>query len=75
MTTRNSSAISIRRPRSMTTAVRYRATARELADRAHAAGDAHALASGWAVTRTPGPLGLAGRTYWDPRFATRRSPA
>lgn len=43
-----------------------------MADRAHARGDAHAQAIGWTVAATPGPLGLAGRTYRDPRFTTRR---
>jgi hypothetical protein len=46
----------------------------ELSDRAHAAGDAHAEAMGWTITQTPGPLGLAGRTYRDPRFDALRRP-
>ncbi len=45
---------------------------RTLSDRAHAAGDDRARAIGWEVTSTPGPLGLRGRNYRDPRFATRR---
>lgn len=42
-----------------------------LAARAHAAGDDRARARGWAVTSVPGPLGLHGRAYRDPRFVTR----
>jgi hypothetical protein len=48
-----------------------RATARTLSDRVHATGDDQARALGWQVTETPGPLGLTGRRYRDPRFATR----
>ena len=43
--------------------------------RAHAAGDARARAAGWEITRTPGRAGLKGRTYRDPRFATRAATA
>jgi hypothetical protein len=49
-----------------------RATARRLSDRLHAAADDHARALGWQVTKTPGWLGLGGRTYRDPRFDIRR---
>jgi hypothetical protein len=45
----------------------------KLGNRAHARGDAFALAAGWTVTMTHGPLGLSGRTYRDPRFGARRS--
>ncbi|MDA8323382.1 MAG: hypothetical protein M0030_26715 [Actinomycetota bacterium] len=45
-----------------------------LSTRIHAAGDARARAAGWEITRTPGRAGLTGRTYHDPRFATRRAP-
>jgi hypothetical protein len=48
--------------------IRARLTA--TADRMHAAGDARARAIGWAVTTTPGPFGLSGRSYRDPRFST-----
>ena len=45
--------------------------AERLSTRVHAAGDARARDLGWEITRTPGRAGLAGRTYRDPRFATR----
>ncbi len=51
---------------------RLRRHLREVSDRAHAAGDAHAQAMGWTIAQTPGPLGLSGRTYRDPRFDARR---
>jgi hypothetical protein len=51
---------------------RLRSALAGLAGRAHASGDARAQARGWTVTATPGPLGLAGRTYRDPRFAALR---
>jgi hypothetical protein len=54
---------------------RCRAVMGGLSDRAHAAGDAEARALGWTTTRTPGLLGLAGRTYRDPRFDTLQRPA
>lgn len=54
---------------------RCRAAMRGLSDRAHAAGDAHAQAMGWTTTRTPGLLGLGGRTCRDPRFDMLRRPA
>jgi hypothetical protein len=47
---------------------RCRARLAQIADRAHSSGDARARAAGWTVTVTPGPLGLSGRTYRDPRF-------
>ena len=46
-----------------------------LSTRAHAAGDARARDLGWEITRTPDRAGLTGRTYRDPRFATRTAPA
>ena len=46
-----------------------------LSTRAHAAGDARARDLGWEITRTPGRAGLTGRTYRDPRFATRTAAA
>ena len=49
--------------------------AERLSTRVHAPGDARARALGWDITRTPGRAGLAGRTYRDPRFATRAVPA
>jgi hypothetical protein len=36
--------------------------------RVHAGADARARAAGWSVTVVPGPLGLHGRAYRDPRF-------
>ena len=51
---------------------RSRAVAGRLSDRIHAADDEHARALGWEVTHTPGPLGLTGRSYRDPRFDARR---
>jgi len=48
------------------------ALARKLSDGVHAAADDRARALGWAVTETPGWLGLRGRSYHDPRFAARR---
>ena len=36
--------------------------------RLHAGADARARAAGWSVTAVPGPLGLHGRAYRDPRF-------
>jgi hypothetical protein len=45
-----------------------RAVLTGLSDRAHAAGDARARATGWAVTTVPGPLGLHGRAYRHPAF-------
>lgn len=47
------------------------AAARKLSDRVHATADDQARAHGWEITETPGPLGLTGRRYRDPRFATR----
>jgi hypothetical protein len=58
------------RPGSMTG--RLQSALAELADRAHAAGDARARARGWTVTAMPGLLGLSGRSYRDPRFTTLR---
>lgn len=51
-----------------------RGPGRKLSDHAHAPGDDRARAAGWHVTATPGPLGLQGRSYRDPRFATRGNP-
>ena len=50
-----------------------RAAGRKLSDRFHAAGDYRARAAGWEGPPTPGPLGLRGRSYRDPRFDMRRS--
>ena len=55
------------------TVQRIRATAGRMSDRAHGAGDVCAREQGWTVTWTPGPLGLSGRLYRDPRFDSRRS--
>ena len=52
-----------------------RIAARRFSGRAHARADARARARGWAVTETPGWLGLNGRSYRDPRFAARHSTA
>ncbi len=54
------------RPESLTG--RCRAWLAQVADRAHASGDAQARAAGWTVTTMPGPFGLSGRAYRDPRF-------
>jgi hypothetical protein len=51
---------------------RIRALGDRLSGRIHAAADDHARARGWHVTQTPSRLGLSGRSYRDPRFATRR---
>ncbi len=48
------------------------AAGRKLSDRIHAAAEDHARALGWEVTENPGPLGLNGRIYRDPRFNARR---
>ena len=64
-------AISNSRARSGGLAGRLGAALRRLSDRAHAGGDDRARAMGWAVTPVPGPLGLNGRAYRDPRFSTR----
>jgi hypothetical protein len=50
-----------------------RTAVRRLSDRVHATADDQARALGWQITQTPGPLGLTGRRYRDPRFATRTS--
>jgi hypothetical protein len=60
--------------RGMRPAERVRAALRRLSDRAHARADADALATGWTITAIPGPLGLTGRAYRDPRFSTRGRP-
>ena len=49
-------------------AARIARARQQAGDRAHARGDAAAAANGWTVSVTGGPLGLAGRTYRDPRF-------
>ena len=36
------------------------------------AADTRARDTGWTVTVVPGPLGLNGRSYRDPRFGTGR---
>jgi hypothetical protein len=51
---------------------RIKAVGERLSDRIHAAADDHARALRWQVTQTPGRFGLSGRSYRDPRFATRR---
>ena len=48
------------------------AVGERLSDRIHAAADDRGRALGWEVTKTPGRLGLSGRSYRDPRFAARR---
>ena len=53
-------------------AARIRALGERLSDRSHAAADDRARALGWEITKTPGRLGLRGRSYGDPRFAMRR---
>jgi len=69
----NSSTTTASRPAPGGTPARLlRAVLTGLADRAHAGGDARARATGWTVIATTGPLGLAGRTYRDPRFTTLR---
>lgn len=50
-----------------------RAAGHRLSDLIHAAADDRARARGWEITETPGPLGLRGRSYRDPRFGARRS--
>jgi hypothetical protein len=54
---------------------RLRAALTTLSDSAHDAADARAQAAGWTATPIPGPLGLDGRTYRDPRFTTRQAAA
>ena len=54
---------------------RSRAWLAQIADRAHASADAQARAAGWTVTVTPGPFGLSGRTYRDPRFGPHAGAA
>ncbi len=49
-----------------------RAAGRKLSDCMHAAADDYARVLGWGVTETPGPLGLGGRIYRDPRFDRRQ---
>ena len=51
---------------------RIRAAGERLSGHIHAAADDHARAQGWQATPTPSRLGLSGRSYRDPRFATRR---
>jgi hypothetical protein len=51
---------------------RIRAVGERLSGRIHAAADDRARARGWEVTQIPGRFGLGGRSYGDPRFATRR---
>ncbi|MGH3158342.1 MAG: hypothetical protein ACRDNF_17460 [Streptosporangiaceae bacterium] len=45
-----------------------------VSDRAHASGDARAVARGWTVTTSTGRLGFGARTYRDPRFDSRAHP-
>lgn len=54
-------------------ALLVRSAVRRLSDRIHAPTDDRARARGWEITEIPGPLGLRGRSYRDPRFGTRRS--
>jgi hypothetical protein len=49
-----------------------RACTRELSDRIHTDADARARALGWTVSPIPGPAGLGGRVYRDPRFSALR---
>jgi hypothetical protein len=48
-----------------------RSRQQQLSDRAHAAGDAYAVAHGWTIAHGKGPLGMGDRTYRDPRFGAR----
>ena len=50
-----------------------RTAGRRLSDRIHSAADDRARARGWEITAAPGPLGLRGRSYRDPRFKRRQS--
>ena len=68
--TQDITAVPAGRPR---LADRARAAGRRLSDRIHSAADDRARAQGWEITETPGPLGLRGRSYRDPRFGARRS--
>jgi hypothetical protein len=43
-----------------------------MSDRAHANGDAYAVAQGWTVTASTGRFGFGTRTYRDPRFDSLR---
>jgi hypothetical protein len=61
------------RPGSLTR--RCRAWLAQIADRAHASGDARARAAGWTVTANSGRSGLSGRTYRDPRFGPQAGAA
>ena len=53
-------------------AARIRGVGERLSGRVHAAADDRTQALRWEVTKTPGWLGLSGRSYRDPRFAARR---
>jgi hypothetical protein len=68
--TQHTTAVPAGRPRFADLA---RAAGRRLSDHLHSAADARARARGWEITETPGPLGLRGRSYRDPRFGARRS--
>jgi hypothetical protein len=57
--------------RGRTSARRVRDALTALSARLHARGDTRARDMGWTVTVMPGPLGLAGRCYRDPRFSAR----
>jgi hypothetical protein len=68
-----SASISTAGRRGLASAVTH--AAGRLSTRVHASSDARARALGWEITRTPGRAGLTGRTYRDPRFATRTAHA
>jgi hypothetical protein len=76
-TTRRTTGTSINTPtgrlaRRRARARRVRAVLTGLSGRLHAAADTRARDTGWTVTVVPGPLGLNGRSYRDPRFGTGR---
>lgn len=71
--TRSTTGMSINTPagrpaRRRAPARHVRAVLTALSGRLHAAGDQDARDIGWTVTVMPGPLGLNGRSYRDPRF-------
>jgi len=64
-------ATAARPARGRASARRVRVVLTALSARLHAPGDARAREVGWTVTVVPGPLGLTGRSYRDPRFSAR----
>ena len=69
MSTAAATAARTARGRASARPVRVALTA--LSARLHAPADTRAQDMGWTVTVVPGPLGLTGRCYRDPRFSAR----